>query len=127
VRPARVHPHRPGPTRRRIPGRRCRVQKLALRTRDRYKAALDRFTDFCAAGGVKSADAVSLTTVEDFVVWLRGRRRARNGAPNGSKSSYKIGIKFVLGTCRTAFNSRAVGGCSRRTTKTRSGCTRSTS
>ncbi|HUR54983.1 MAG TPA: hypothetical protein VMZ71_12700, partial [Gemmataceae bacterium] len=62
------------------------VQKLALRTRDRYKAALDRFTDFCAATGVKSADAVSLATVEDFVVWLRGRRRARNGSTNGSKA-----------------------------------------
>ena len=37
--------------------------------------------------------------------WLRGQRRARNGSANGSRASYKIGgIKFVLGTCRTAFN-----------------------
>lgn len=81
------------------------VQKLALRTRDRYRAALDRFTDFCATADVKTIDAVTLATVEDFVKWLRGQRRARNGSPNGSKASYKIGgIKFVLSTCRTAFN-----------------------
>jgi integrase len=81
------------------------VQKLALRTQDRYKAALDRFTDFCDQAGVKAVDAVTLATVEDFVRWLRGQRRARNGSAAGSRAQYKVGgIKFILSTCRTAYN-----------------------
>jgi hypothetical protein len=55
------------------------VRKLALRTRGRYKAALDRFTDFCTSADVKTIDAVSLATVEDFVKWLRGQRRFGGG------------------------------------------------
>jgi site-specific recombinase XerD len=81
------------------------VQKLALRTQDRYKAALDRFLDFCKATDVKTIDALTLATVEDFVKWLRGQRRTRNGSVNGSRASYKIGgIKFILSTCRTTLN-----------------------
>jgi integrase len=81
------------------------VQKLALRTQDRYKAALDRFLDFCASVEVKAIDAIDLARVEDFVKWLRGQRRARNGSPNGSRDYYRVGgIKFILSTCRTAFN-----------------------
>jgi integrase len=81
------------------------VQKLALRTWDRYKAALDRFTDFCASAEIKSIDVIDLARVEDFVKWLRGQKRARNGSPNGSRAHYKVGgIKFILSTCRTAFN-----------------------
>ncbi|HJZ54137.1 MAG TPA: hypothetical protein VKE74_04235, partial [Gemmataceae bacterium] len=81
------------------------VQKLALRTRDRYKAALDRFLDFCAQADVKTIDAIDLARVEDLVKWLRGQTRARNGSPHGSRAHYKVGgIKFVLSTCRTAFN-----------------------
>src|SRR5262249_222361 len=49
------------------------VQKLALRTRDRYKAALDRFLDFCRDAGITSAAAIALSRVEDFVKWLRGQ------------------------------------------------------
>jgi len=49
------------------------VQKLALRTQDRYRAALERFKEFCAAAGVNHIDAVTPQTVEDFVRWLRGR------------------------------------------------------
>jgi integrase len=81
------------------------VQKLALRTRDRYKAALDRFLDFCRDADVKAVDAFDVARVEDFVAWLRGQRRTRNGSANGSRGRYKIGgIKFVLSTCRTAFH-----------------------
>jgi integrase len=43
--------------------------------------------------------------VEDFVKWLRGQKRARNGSAKGSRAHYKVGgIKFILSTCRTAFN-----------------------
>jgi integrase len=81
------------------------VQKLALRTQDRYKAALDRFLDFCAATDVKAIDAIDLVRVEDFVRWLRGQKRNRNGSPSGSRDHYKVGgIRFILSTCRTAFN-----------------------
>jgi hypothetical protein len=43
------------------------VQKLALRTRDRYKAALGRYLDFCRDTGVVVVDAVDLARGEDFV------------------------------------------------------------
>jgi integrase len=80
------------------------VQKLALRTRDRYRAALDRFRDFCGDAGVTAVDAFDLGKVEDFVKWLRGAKRNRNGSAGGSRDFYRIGgIKFVLSTCRTAF------------------------
>src|SRR4051812_42122308 len=36
------------------------VQKLALRTQDRYKAALDRFLDYCRDAGIKAVDTVDL-------------------------------------------------------------------
>jgi integrase len=81
------------------------VKKLALRTQDRYRAALDRFLDFCQGARVVAVDAVDLATVEDFVRWLRGQKRNRNGAKTGSRDFYKVGgVKFVLSTCRTAFN-----------------------
>jgi integrase len=81
------------------------VQKLALRTQDRYRAALDRFLEFCRAGRITAVDAVGQTTVEDFVRWLRGLTRTRNGAVKGKRSAYKLGgVKFILSTCRTAFN-----------------------
>jgi hypothetical protein len=48
------------------------VQRLALRTQDRYRAALDRFLDYCAAARIGHADAIAEATIEDFVKWLRG-------------------------------------------------------
>src|SRR5262245_30176310 len=81
------------------------VQRLALRTQDRYKAALDRFLDFCRGATIGAIDNVQETTVEEFVKWLRGQKPARNGAVTGKKDVYKVGgIKFILSTCRTAFN-----------------------
>jgi integrase len=81
------------------------VKKLALRTRDRYHAALDRFLDYCRSARVGTVDAVQQATVEDFVKWLRGQKRTRNGSAHGRKDVYKEGgIKFILSTCRTAFN-----------------------
>jgi len=81
------------------------VQKLALRTQDRYKAALDRFLDFTRDARVATIDAIELAQVEDFVKWLRGQKRNRNGSKTGSRDFYKVGgIKFVLSTCRTAFS-----------------------
>src|SRR6516162_4933061 len=81
------------------------VQKLALRTRDRYKAALDRFRDFCRDANVAVLDAFDLAKVEDFVKWLRGQKRNRNGSKKGSRDHYKAGgVRFILSACRTAFN-----------------------
>ncbi|MHB1426684.1 MAG: tyrosine-type recombinase/integrase [Gemmataceae bacterium] len=81
------------------------VKKLALRTQDRYRAALDRFLDFCKTSRIATVDAFEQATVEDFVKWLRGQKRSRNGAVKGRKAAYQEGgIKFILSTCRTAFN-----------------------
>jgi hypothetical protein len=81
------------------------VKRLALRTRDRYHAALHRFLDYCRAVRVGAIDTVQQATVEDFVKWLRGQKRTRNGSSHGRKDVYKEGgIKFILSTCRTAFN-----------------------
>jgi site-specific recombinase XerD len=83
------------------------VQKLALRTQDRYRAALDRFKEFAADANIAFIDAVADTTVEDFVRWLRGQRRPRNGmrTERARLAPYKTGgIKFILSTCRTAFH-----------------------
>jgi integrase len=78
------------------------VQKLAWRTLDRYRAALDRFLDFCTVAEIVAIDE---PTLEDFVRWLRGQKRTRNGAKTGTRAAYKIGgVKFILSTCRTAFN-----------------------
>lgn len=81
------------------------VQKLALRTQDRYRAALNRFQDYCHEANIGTVDAVHEATVEDFVKWLRGQKRVRNGAVKGKREHYKTGgVKFILATCRTAFN-----------------------
>src|SRR6516225_7396617 len=81
------------------------VKKLALRTQDRYRAALDRFLDFCRSARVGAIDTVQEATVEDFVKWLRGQKRTRNGARKGKRDAYQVGgVRFILSTCRTAFN-----------------------
>ena len=81
------------------------VQKLALRTQDRYRAALDRFQDFCRDAQISAIDTMDQATVEDFVKWLRGQKRTRNGAAKGKRDFYKAGgVKFILSTCRSAFN-----------------------
>lgn len=81
------------------------VQKLAWRTQDRYRAALDRLREFCEATDVSAVDSIDERTVEDFVRWLRGQTRTRNGAKKGKRGVYAVGgVKFILSTCRTAFN-----------------------
>lgn len=81
------------------------VQRLAWRTVDRYRAAIDRFIEFCTADNIQVIDAVQESTVEDFVRWLRGQTRTRNGAKKGKREVYAVGgVKFILSTCRTAFN-----------------------
>jgi len=81
------------------------VKGLAWRTVDRYRAAMDRFLDFCREMGVKAADGIDQEEVENFVKWLRGQTRARNGKQEGKKGHYKVGgILFILGTCRTVYN-----------------------
>jgi len=81
------------------------VQKLAWRTQDRYRAALDRFLEFCIAAEISAVDSIEERTVEDFVLWLRGQTRTRNGAKKGKQDAYAVGgVKFILSTCRTAFN-----------------------
>jgi integrase len=81
------------------------VQRLALRTQDRYRAALDRFLDFCRDARIGTVDTVQEATVENFVKWLRNQKRVRNGAARGKREVYRLGgVKFILATCRTAFN-----------------------
>ena len=81
------------------------VQGLALRSRDRYRAALEHFRDFAVEKNIKGIDLVTQATIEDFVKWLRQQTRARNGMANGKQGSFKLGgIQFILSTCRTAFN-----------------------
>lgn len=80
------------------------VRDLAPRTCDRYRAALERFLEFCDDSGLASLDEVDGAAVEDFVRWLRGRTRTRNGAARGKRDRYKTGgIWFILSTCRAAF------------------------
>ncbi|MFO0837420.1 MAG: hypothetical protein U1D55_02765 [Phycisphaerae bacterium] len=81
------------------------VQNLALRTRERYRAALTRFSEFCGERSVSTIDRFDVLEVERFVAWLRTCRRNRNGRPGGRRGAYKVGgIEFILSTCRTAFN-----------------------
>jgi len=81
------------------------VQQRAWRTRERYRAALDRFLDFARDSSIEAIDRITVAHIEDFVRWLRGQSRCRNGAKTGKKEAYKNGgIKFILATCRTAFN-----------------------
>ena len=83
------------------------VQKLALRSQDRYRAALDRFKEFASDAAISHIDAVNESTVEDLVRWLRGQKRPRNGmrTSKAKVDHYKTGgIKFILSVCRTAFN-----------------------
>ncbi|WP_197442783.1 tyrosine-type recombinase/integrase [Lignipirellula cremea] len=81
------------------------MQCLAWRTLDRYRAALSHFCEFCEEAKVPKIDAVTVATVEDFVRFLRGQTRTRNGHQNGKRRQYKLtGIKFILGACKTAFN-----------------------
>ncbi|MDR3633347.1 MAG: tyrosine-type recombinase/integrase [Isosphaeraceae bacterium] len=81
------------------------VQNLALRTQDRYRAALQRFLDFCEVADLTALDAVNEETIEEFVRWLRQQTRTRNGASKGKRAAYKLGgVKFILSTCRTAFH-----------------------
>lgn len=68
------------------------VQKPALRTWDRYKAALDRFLDFCKDAKITAVDAVDLGKVEDFVKWLRGQKRNRNGSEKGSATATRSAV-----------------------------------
>jgi hypothetical protein len=43
------------------------VRNLALRTQDRYRAALDRFLGFCEDAGIGVVDAIDVGVIEDFV------------------------------------------------------------
>lgn len=81
------------------------VQKLAWRTVERYRAALERFVDFAeSAGDITTIDQVDEAKVQDFIRWLRGQLRARNGSAGGTRDHYRSsGIRFILSTCRTAF------------------------
>ncbi|MCK6471418.1 MAG: tyrosine-type recombinase/integrase [Planctomycetes bacterium] len=81
------------------------VQQLALRSRERYRAALELFKGFAKDQDIRTVDQFSEASVEHFVRWLRERKRARNGRDAGVKAGYKTGgVKFILSTCRTAFN-----------------------
>jgi len=82
------------------------VRGLALRTVDRYRAALSHFRRFAGEHlSSSTADEVTQAVVEEFVKWMRRQRRTRNGAETGQQARYSTsGIRFTLSTCRTAFN-----------------------
>ena len=81
------------------------TQRRAWRTCQRYRAALERWLDFMEDRGYHAIDNITVSHVEELVRWLRGQTRCRNGAKTGKKDAYKAGgIKFILSTCRTAFN-----------------------
>ena len=82
------------------------VQGLALRTIDRYRAALEHLRQFTRAElGEVGAEQVTEGSVEDFIKWLRRQSRSRNGAKSGEQDGYTdSGIRFILCTSRTAFN-----------------------
>jgi len=82
-----------------------RVAGHAVRTVDRYRAALNLFKAFASVKGLASIDQMTEASVEDFVKWLRMQNRTRNGAAVGKQQPYSVaGIKFILSTCRTAMN-----------------------
>ena len=57
------------------------VKGLALRTLDRYRAALEHFERFTSTrSSGMTVDRVDEVVVDDFVLWLRQQSRARNGA-----------------------------------------------
>jgi integrase-like protein len=81
------------------------VQRLALGTLERYRAALRLFKVFCQQAQISQADKIDEQVVDQFVRWLRQRTRARNGAEKGKQQKYSQGgIEYVLSTCRTTFN-----------------------
>lgn len=82
------------------------VKGLAMRTLDRYRAALEHFKEFSRSrSSGTTADRVDETTVDEFVKWLRKQSRAANGADSGDQDRYAdSGIKFILSVCRTAFS-----------------------
>ena len=82
------------------------VQKLALRTQDRYRAraSSDSLTSAKAPGSWRLTWSSSPRS-RISSRWLRGQTRARNGSETGKRDVYKLGgVKFILSTCRTAFN-----------------------
>ena len=62
------------------------IKNLSPRTIARYRAALDHFRDFAEGQpGLSRLDQVTERTVEEFVRFLRGQRRTRNGSRRGKK------------------------------------------
>ena len=73
---------------------------------DRYRAALSHFKRFAETrDDLRSACDIDERTVEDFIKWMRRQDRTRNGQSEGPRHPYRAsGIKFILSTCRSAFN-----------------------
>jgi len=85
----------------------CRVVRgLRIRSVQRYRAALDHFLDFVnTKPHLNNIDQVKESTVEEFVHYLRRKKRVRSGGTKGPKGKYKTGgVVFILSTCRTLFN-----------------------
>jgi len=85
----------------------CRVIRgLRVRTVRRYRAALDHFLEFVnTRPNLNNIDQVKESTVEEFVRYLRRKKRVRSGEKTGPRDRYKTGgIVFILSTCRTLFN-----------------------
>ena len=82
------------------------VRNLSPNTVRRYEAALSHFEEFVTRHkNVATIDRISENIIEDFIKFMRSRTRVRNGAKKGKAGPYRIaGIKFILSTCRSAFN-----------------------
>lgn len=85
----------------------CRaVRGLRIRSVRRYRAALDHFLEFVnTRPNLNNIDQVKESTVEEFVRYLRRKKRVRSGEKTGPRDKYKTGgIVFILSTCRTLFD-----------------------
>ena len=82
------------------------VRGLRIRSVQRYRAALDHFLEFVnTKPHLNNIDQVKEPTVEEFVHYLRRKKRVRSGEKTGHKDKYETGgIVFILSTCRTLFN-----------------------
>ena len=54
------------------------IQRRAYRTWNRYRAALELFIAFTEDREISAIDRFAVTDVEDFVGWLRSKKRTRN-------------------------------------------------
>jgi integrase len=83
----------------------AQVQRLAPRTQDRYRAALDRLLEFCKGGRDRRGGPRGRDDRRGFRALAARPDPDPQRGRKGKRDAYKTGgIKFILSTCRTAFN-----------------------